>query len=257
MLGPDSGQDFHVNARALLGALRKYCHSQKSKDFSLLQDLPTLAPDLARDLPHAIETNGDVLVPFDTFAGHFAGRMDNLLQFAKPAPGMPSHAEVQALLKGEPNPAENHGNTGAESWGNTHPPLPPEQVEVPGGGLRAHEAIGGHVLEKHVGKAEPELLGRYKSEPKITASSSFYNEATAEEAIAAALKEHDAEIRTWIASGYKGKRPEIDYNMNKSIGISIPKDTKVAQPAHNVHVEIRPDQHSPLGYYILTGFPTL
>lgn len=151
--------------------------------------------------------------------------------------------------------AKDAEKTGAARWADTHTPLPPEQVKVPGGGLRAHEAIGGHAIEKHVEKTEQELLDRYMPEPKISASSSFYNEAVAEEAIAAALKAHDAEIAAWITSGYKGRPPAIKTTMPHPIGITVPNGASKSHPTCGVQVGIKPHPLSSLGYYIITGYP--
>lgn len=54
---------------------------------------------------------------------------------------------------------------------------------VPGGGLAAHEAAGGHLIAKHVGQSEAQLLSRLSAEPRITGSSSFYDRAFAEKAV--------------------------------------------------------------------------
>lgn len=53
---------------------------------------------------------------------------------------------------------------------------------APGGGLAAHEARGGHLLQKHVGKTDKELIERLRTDPNphITASSTFKDRATAE-----------------------------------------------------------------------------
>ncbi|SFD27842.1 Pre-toxin TG [Clostridium uliginosum] len=49
------------------------------------------------------------------------------------------------------------------------------------GGLDVHESMGGHLLEKHVGKTEQELLDRLKNQPKISGSSSFSDKNIAED----------------------------------------------------------------------------
>jgi len=92
-------------------------------------------------------------------------------------------------------------------------------------------------------------------EPHISGSSSFYNEAVAEEAIGAALRAHEAEIKAWVNSGYKEQLPPIEITMHKPIGITVPKGTTTARPAFSVKVVIKKAPNSPLGYYILTGFP--
>jgi len=42
---------------------------------------------------------------------------------------------------------------------------------VPGGGLAAHEGAGGHLLARHVGKAEADLAARLTAEPRLRAAS--------------------------------------------------------------------------------------
>lgn len=51
---------------------------------------------------------------------------------------------------------------------------------VPGGGLAGHEAKGGHLIARHVGKTDEELFQRLKSDSKITAASTFIDRAVAE-----------------------------------------------------------------------------
>lgn len=46
---------------------------------------------------------------------------------------------------------------------------------VDGGGLQLHENADGHLLQKHVGQTEPDLMARLANEPKISGSSSFYD----------------------------------------------------------------------------------
>lgn len=51
---------------------------------------------------------------------------------------------------------------------------------APGGGLATHELKGGHLVERHVGKTDEQLLDRLKTNPKITGSSTFKDRMTAE-----------------------------------------------------------------------------
>lgn len=65
-----------------------------------------------------------------------------------------------------------------------------------GGGLAAHEAAGGHLLLKHVGQSESQLMARLAAEPRITGSSSFYDRAVAESAVSDALDANSGILRT-------------------------------------------------------------
>lgn len=52
-------------------------------------------------------------------------------------------------------------------------PLGPFSRLVDGGGLKAHELAGGHLLDRHVEKSAQQLLDRLAADSRITGSSSF------------------------------------------------------------------------------------
>lgn len=203
------------------------------------------------------------------------GMAGDLSPFVKIDPAKGSLAEVLARAKRDPAGADgmdaeappdsqkaataerDADAANAKRWDDTHPPLPPEQIKVPGGGLRAHEATGGHALGRHVGQDINELLNRFteKRYKKLKNSSSFTDEATAEEAIAAALAAHEQEINAWLAT----KEEKFDgatATFKKPIGIIASNGAKIGVPAHGVQVVLKRDPLSKLGYFILTGYPT-
>lgn len=133
-----------------------------------------------------------------------------------------------------------------------------ELILAPGGGLDAHEAKngkdGGHTLREHVGKTEKELVERYAKQPGIKGSSSFYDKAIAEEAVAATIKANQAAIDTWLAMK-ANKSPPYFHTMPVPVGITVPIGSMVSKPAYVVKLLLKRDPARPLGYYILTGFP--
>ncbi|TWH27566.1 hypothetical protein L609_000300000330 [Bacillus subtilis J22] len=60
---------------------------------------------------------------------------------------------------------------------------------APGGGLAAHEAKGGHLIERHVGKTDGGLFQRLIKDTKISGSSSFKDRATAEKVASSVLSD--------------------------------------------------------------------
>ncbi len=58
---------------------------------------------------------------------------------------------------------------------------------VPGGGLAAHEAAGGHLLARHLGQTQADLAARLAAQPRLGAASTFASRAQAEAAISGAL----------------------------------------------------------------------
>ncbi|WP_139330653.1 contact-dependent growth inhibition system immunity protein [Rhizobium sp. RU33A] len=87
---------------------------------------------------------------------------------------------------------------------------------VPGGGLQAHEAAGGHLISRHVGKSDADLGARLNAQPNITAASSFPDRATAERAISSALDDNTANISQFLNG--TGGRLVINHNVGSTIG---------------------------------------
>ncbi|CAH0165153.1 Putative deoxyribonuclease RhsC [Pseudomonas sp. Bi123] len=71
---------------------------------------------------------------------------------------------------------------------------------VPGGGLAAHEAQGGHLIAKHIGRTDLQLAQRLEAEPTIPAASTFPDRAIAESAVARALSENKKRIDKFLKS---------------------------------------------------------
>jgi len=82
---------------------------------------------------------------------------------------------------------------------------------VPGGGLEAHEAAGGHTIARHVAKELEYLAQRLARNPRMEAASTFPDRATAERVIAEALEMRASEVRTWLAGS--GKRLILEVTM--------------------------------------------
>jgi filamentous hemagglutinin len=125
---------------------------------------------------------------------------------------------------------------------------------VPGGGLAAHEAAGGHLLLKHVGQSETQLLERLANEPGISGSSSFYNRASAESAISRTLDAKQAEINNWLSSSKP--QMKIEYTLPENVGITIDRGMTNAVDTSNLRLILRRDSSLPTGYRVHTGFPT-
>ncbi len=126
---------------------------------------------------------------------------------------------------------------------------------VPGGGLEAHEGTAthrGHTLSKHVGKTEEELAGRFETEPRLQFSSSFPDRATAETAVAKAIRDHPQAIAAWLAS--KAPALRIQADVGTVVGKSVSRNGTIINTS-KVQVILKRED-SMLGYYIKTAFPS-
>jgi hypothetical protein len=78
----------------------------------------------------------------------------------------------------------------------------PTAAELRGGevSLRLHEGPG-HTLDRHTAKSAGELLARVRSDRRIRAASTYWDEAGAREAIATTLRSNSDAVDHWLAAG--------------------------------------------------------
>ncbi|MCP1532492.1 putative ribonuclease toxin of YeeF-YezG toxin-antitoxin module [Bacillus velezensis] len=123
---------------------------------------------------------------------------------------------------------------------------------APGGGLAAHEAKGGHLIERHVGKTNEELLQRLQINKKIRASSSFTDRPTAERVANETLTKHKKEIEEWLKSDVNDPLP-LPYRGTEVIGRGVRKGSNEVKDMTNARIVLKKNED---GSFILTGYPT-
>lgn len=106
---------------------------------------------------------------------------------------------------------------------------------------------------KHVGQSESQLLARLASEPKISGSSSFFDRAIAERAVAETLDANSGKISAWLAS--KSNRIGVDHTFGSLVGITVQRGASSASEVNSVYLRLVRDANLPTGYRIQAGFP--
>ena len=134
------------------------------------------------------------------------------------------------------------------------PGEPGGTVEVPGGGLVAHEDAGSHLIERHVGKSEQDLVDRLQRE-NISASSSFRDLPAAEHFIAQTIIGNQGKVDAWL-DGKGGKRLVLDAHFDASTGISVKRGEARAEDVFSVKLVLERSDALGIGYRIVTGYPT-
>ncbi|MDP9352686.1 MAG: hypothetical protein M3P51_14255, partial [Chloroflexota bacterium] len=125
---------------------------------------------------------------------------------------------------------------------------------VPGGGLAAHEAMGGHTLREHVGRTVPQLMARLAANPKMQQASAFFNRAAAESANSGALQANATKIQSWLANG--GTRLVLDHQVGTAIGEVLMRGASSPVAGTGVRLVLQANSASPVGYHIVTSFVT-
>ncbi|MCI3194766.1 ribonuclease YeeF family protein [Bacillus sp. HU-1818] len=123
---------------------------------------------------------------------------------------------------------------------------------APGGGLAAHEAKGGHLIDRHIGKTDEELLQRLQINKKIRASSSFTDRPTAERVANETLTKHKKEIEEWLNSDIDDRLP-LPYRGTEVIGRGVRKGSNEVKDMTNARIVLKKNED---GSFILTGYPT-
>jgi toxin YxiD len=119
--------------------------------------------------------------------------------------------------------------------------------------LTQDEAAGGHILRKHVGRTDEQLLQRLDHERNISGASTYTDRATAERAVGAAIAQSQDRIRRWL--NRSGGRPNLvlDYDSDEPIGRTINRGESQSRPCSHALVVLKYDP--PSGYYVLTSYP--
>ncbi|WP_185994647.1 RNase A-like domain-containing protein [Nocardioides campestrisoli] len=117
--------------------------------------------------------------------------------------------------------------------------------------LEEHESLGGHALERHVGRAVDELAKRAREE-NLAHASSFRSRADAERLVHHALKSRRTEIEDWLGSTKRGRR--LDIEIGSPTGISVTPSGEILE-AMNMRLILRRNPNDPSDWYVRTAFP--
>jgi CDI toxin RNase A-like protein len=120
--------------------------------------------------------------------------------------------------------------------------------------LSADEAMGGHTLDRHIGKTDEELVQRLHREPDISSASTYTDRAMAERVIGAALASGGSAFEKWRAR--RGRRPNfvLHYDAHEVIGRSVRRGRTRSQPCERALVVLRWDDRRQQ-FYVLTSYP--
>lgn len=137
-----------------------------------------------------------------------------------------------------------------------NPPNRPNATAATPYDLEADEKLGGHTIERHVGKTDRDLADRLRRESQISAASTYTDLATARRVVGAAVAQSRSRIQTWVAR--TGPRPNLVVNYTEpgggSIGRSLRRGARVATTASRALVVIRWLERQ-RRWYVLTSYP--
>lgn len=135
------------------------------------------------------------------------------------------------------------GKTGDEVVGKGTGNVKPKDFSplTPGGGLAAHEARGGHLIARHVGKTDAELLQRLKDNPKITGASTFKDRATAEKVASEVLNDPNNKkiIQAWLSNPKSSSTLVLPYQGTEIIGRGVQRGSTTVEHMKNAKIVLK------------------
>ena len=120
--------------------------------------------------------------------------------------------------------------------------------------LSEDEAMGGHTLQRHVGRSDADLIERLRREPQISSASTYTDRETAESVIAVALRSDNRAFAAWRERS--GRRPNflLRYRADHVIGRSMARGHSASVPCDRAVIVLRWDDGRQR-YYVLTSYP--
>ncbi|MEO8277754.1 MAG: RNase A-like domain-containing protein [Thermoanaerobaculia bacterium] len=118
--------------------------------------------------------------------------------------------------------------------------------------LAADERLGGHTLERHIGRTEPELALRLEHEGGVNAASSFLDRPTAERVIAQALEREHGRIEHWLEEGEGNLAFDFRENAGVPVGHLLRRGAPNWITTHSARVVLRKRDTT---YFVLTAYP--
>ena len=118
--------------------------------------------------------------------------------------------------------------------------------------LSRDEQLGGHTLEKHVGRSDDQLRERLARERDISAASTWTDRAAAEETVAEALRADSGRISSWRRRGDRRPNLALHFDAGRVVGRSLFRGADRMVPCTQAVIVLRAAGD---GYYVLTTYP--
>jgi hypothetical protein len=135
-------------------------------------------------------------------------------------------------------------------------PAPPPASAIDGYDLAADEALGGHTLQRHVGKSDAELAERLRRERQISAASTYPDAGVASRVVGAALAANRGKVNAW--AGRSGSRPNLVLVYRdpgpSPIGRSLNRNARATRPCSSARLVIRWLERE-RRWIVLTSYP--
>ncbi len=134
-----------------------------------------------------------------------------------------------------------------------HSAANPQQETASRHNLSTDEELGGHTLDRHIGRTDAELQERLQRERHISAASTYTDRSTAEYVVAEAIQQNQDRIQRWLQRTSGHPNLVLDYHGDQPVGRVLNRDEPRSVPCSKAVVVLK--WVGPNRYYVLTSYP--
>jgi hypothetical protein len=128
-------------------------------------------------------------------------------------------------------------------------------ANFPSDWLQTQEKLGGHTIERHVGKTDQELVIRLNNEIRIRASSSYFDLKIANNQIQTALTNNRQMVNEWAKNAATGQSKVVDYHANINVGRVAIRPASLTNIHNSSRLRIVLRATAEGNCYLLTSYP--
>lgn len=122
--------------------------------------------------------------------------------------------------------------------------------------LADDERVGGHTIERHVGRTEADLRRRLAASPGLNRASSFDTLETAEAVVRETLERNARRIAAWLRADPNDGRPRAFHlTTDRVLGHGVIRGSCRYVPMRRATVVLRKTWRLDRGFYVLTAYP--
>lgn len=121
------------------------------------------------------------------------------------------------------------------------------------------KSVGGHTLERHIGKTPEELQARLQRRLGLDETSTFKSTAEAEKLISMVLRDNKNQIEMWIKNVPPNftARMRLNRLFSRPTGIMVQRGSSEVKTCYRVRVILEFRPYNGKAYFVLTAFPEL
>lgn len=128
------------------------------------------------------------------------------------------------------------------------------EIDSSYGDLDRAEGMGGHTIARHIAKTDFEIVKRLERDNKISASSSYTDQKTAQTVVDETIQQNASQIKAWLNNAAMGNTLALRYRGRKQIGRGMDRNEDAVGIRYNAQVVLERAEDGT--FFVLTSYPT-